>query len=122
MTRKTVTKPAKKVVRVKEAKVEYVAVTGHTVVSLSPIVIASHIAELPVEAQELAAEFVMMLRRHYPISATVIEPKATPTDWTKLDAFGIWADRLDMEDSVVYVRELRKREWSQDRRSRNATD
>ena len=120
MTRKTVTKPAKKAVRVKEAKVEYVAVTGHTVVSLSPIVIASHIAELPVEAQELAAEFVMMLRRRY--TTEVPNHAASSTNLLDEPFVGMWADRPEMEDSVAYVRELRRSQWAPDRRKRHVAD
>ena len=120
MTRKTATKPEKKTRAVKEAKADYVVAPTHTVISLSPIVIASQIAELPAEAQALAAEFVLMLRRRYVDTSLVTEPKSKYTDWTKLAAFGMWKDRPEMEDSVAYVRELRKREWEPNRRGRNA--
>jgi hypothetical protein len=107
MTKKLTTKPVKKTRAVKEAKADYVAVPTHTVINLSPVVIASQIAELPAEAQELAAEFVLMLRRHYADTSLVVEPKTKQTDWAKLAAFGMWKDRPEMEDSVAYVRELR---------------
>ena len=62
----------------------------------------------------MAAEFVMMLRRRYVERKSVTEPKSALTDWTKLEAFGIWADRPEMEDSVAYVRERRghKNTWA----------
>ncbi len=107
MAKKATTKPAKKTRTVKEAKASYDAAPTQAVVHMSPVVIASQIAELPAEAQELAAEFVLMLRRRYVDMRLVEAPKAAPTDWTERDTFGIWADRPEMEDSVAYVRDLR---------------
>ena len=67
-------------------------------VSLSPIVIASQIAELPAEAQELAAEFVLMLRKDRVEPKPVAEPKAAPTDRTKLELLLIWDDSSVIDD------------------------
>jgi hypothetical protein len=119
---KKATKSVKKPHSVKEAKVEYVATPSSGMVNVSPIVIAPQIAALPAEAQALAAEFVAMLQRHFAEPRLVTELKAAPTDWTKLDAFGIWADRPEMEDSVAYVRELRKSQWSRNRKGQHAAD
>jgi hypothetical protein len=63
MAKKIATKPAKKTRTIKEAKVGYEAAPTQTAVRVSPIIIASQIAQLPAEAQALAAEFVLMLRR-----------------------------------------------------------
>ncbi|NJM42471.1 MAG: hypothetical protein HC853_17895 [Anaerolineae bacterium] len=113
MAKKVTTKPVKKTRTLKETKASYEVVAMQVVTRVSPVVIATQIAELPVEAQELAAEFVLMLRRRYVTEA----PKQVTKRLNLEDEpfVGMWADRPEMADSVAYIRELRRRQFSPDR-------
>ncbi len=68
------------------------------------------IRKLPSEAQQEAADFVEFLSQKY-----IRKPEKTDTIKKKsiLDnSFrGIWKDRVDLQDSTKWVRELRKSRW-----------
>lgn len=66
--------------------------------------------QLPPERQQEVADYIAFLASR--------EIKAVPKrrnrkrSILKEPFFGMWKDREDMRDSVEWVRELRRREWS----------
>ena len=73
----------------------------------------SQIEALPPEAQKLVGEFVKLLNKQYQIAKPSRKPRKKELDLG--DFVGMWKDRPEMEDSVAYVRELRRTQWSPDR-------
>lgn len=71
------------------------------------------IEALPPAGQKLVREFVGALSKQY--------HRATPSHLKKNTSlkdsgfFGMWNDRPEMADSVAYVRELRRQQWSPER-------
>lgn len=77
----------------------------------SPDVVRDEYAELPPEAQQTVAAFVKFLGRQ-----SQTRPKRRPkrrVSFREDPAFGMWRDRPEMEDSVEYIRQLRRREFRQ---------
>jgi len=64
---------------------------------------------LPLEAQQQAADFIAFLRSRYKQFTPV--QKAGLTDLGNEAFIGMWRDRVDMEDSSQWVRDVRRREW-----------
>ena len=65
---------------------------------------------LPPEAQRQVADFIAFLQARY--KPTTARRKAKPN--LSDEAFiGMWRDRIDMQDSTEWVRNVRKREWGQ---------
>lgn len=72
--------------------------------------IADELAALPAEARREAIDFIVFLRQRHGRSTQRRPNGKCPL---KHEPFlGIWAERTDMNDSVQWVRETRKREWS----------
>jgi hypothetical protein len=71
--------------------------------------IEHQLAVLPPEALKLVADFVGLVSKQY---AFPVRP-AKPIRLSLRDEpfIGMWADRVDMEDSTAYVRKLRTNEW-----------
>lgn len=81
-----------------------------------PEEIAADFLALPPDAQYAAAQFIAFLRQqHAPTPASNGTPapkkKKPRRSFTDEPIFGMWRDRPEMEDSVAYVRALRKREF-----------
>jgi hypothetical protein len=71
--------------------------------------IERQLAALPPEALKLVAEFVGLVSKQYTFP---IKPAKPSRSSLRDEPFiGMWADRVDMEDSTAYVRQLRKNEW-----------
>ena len=71
--------------------------------------ILEDIENLPLEAQKQVSDFVAFLKARYGISPR----KKTKRGKFKDEPFiGMWKDREDMRDSVEWVRQLRKNQWS----------
>jgi hypothetical protein len=64
---------------------------------------------LPLEAQQQAADFIAFLRSRY--RQFTPDQKANLTDLGNEAFIGMWRDRVDMEDSSQWVRDVRRREW-----------
>jgi hypothetical protein len=71
------------------------------------------IEELPPAARKLVREFVGVLRKQYRLGKPTGRAKSASQKDSKF--FGMWKDRPEMADSVAYVRELRRQQWSPDR-------
>lgn len=68
-------------------------------------------AALPPEAQRQVADFIAFLLSRYGPSRTTENPETSaPTTDT---FFGMWRDRVDLQDSSAWVRGIRKREWGE---------
>jgi hypothetical protein len=64
---------------------------------------------LPPDAQEQVRDFITFLQSRYsqkPSRKSLRRPKLT-----KEKFIGIWRDRKDLQDSSLWVRNTRKREW-----------
>ena len=66
-------------------------------------------AALPLEAQQQVADFIAFLRSRYRQFSP--DPKAGLTDLANEAFIGMWHDRVDMEDSSQWVRDVRQSEW-----------
>jgi hypothetical protein len=64
---------------------------------------------LPLEAQHRAADFITFLRSRYRQYAPA--QNSGPADLEDEAFIGMWHDRIDMEDSSQWVRDVRSREW-----------
>lgn len=64
---------------------------------------------LPADAQRQVAELISFLHAHQVADAPA-EPQRAEAEQPAF--FGIWRGREDLTDSSVWVREIRKREWS----------
>lgn len=81
-----------------------------------PEEVAADFLALPPDARYAAAQFIAFLRQqHAPAPAsngTTAPQKKKPRKPLSEESFvGMWRDRPEMEDSVAYVRALRKREF-----------
>ncbi len=85
-----------------------------------PDAVRDDYAALPSEAQYAAAQFIAFLRRQQapaPASqngtppAKKQKPRKARVPLSEEPAIGMWRDRPEMEDSVAYIRQLRKREF-----------
>jgi hypothetical protein len=71
--------------------------------------ILRELASLPPEGQRQVADFIAFLRGQYARSQS---PEQSVTSDLAQDSFiGMWGDREDLQDSSVWVRNLREREW-----------
>lgn len=65
---------------------------------------------LPPAAQREVVDFITFLRNRYKSEPTKKKAKMLKL---KNEAFvGMWKDRDDMQDSALWVRKIRKQEWS----------
>lgn len=64
---------------------------------------------LPPEGQRQVASFIAFLRERYRRSESSEEPETSSL--AQESFIGMWRDREDMQDSSVWVRNLREREW-----------
>lgn len=71
------------------------------------------IASLPAEAQKQVINFIAFLKTQYP--ATPPTRKSHQEKLTDEPFIGMWKDREDMQDSSLWVKNLRQREWERDR-------
>lgn len=71
--------------------------------------ILNDIKMLPPDKQEEVADFIAFLKNRPGIDK---DQSPAESDVVKSDSFfGMWADREDMKDSSLWVRELRASEW-----------
>ncbi|MBO6793896.1 MAG: DUF2281 domain-containing protein [Balneolaceae bacterium] len=68
--------------------------------------------KLPTEAQKEAAVFVEFLSKKYLQPSDETDPSIKKSI-LKSSFRGIWKDRVDMQDSTKWVRELRKSRFSE---------
>ncbi len=69
------------------------------------------IETLPQVAQQLIFDFVDFLKHRYsPILPDVPTP-IQPIDFDNEPFVGMWSDRLDMQDSTAWVRQIREQHW-----------
>ena len=71
--------------------------------------IAEEIKSLPVEEQREVIDFVAFLKTRYPDWRTIRKDRQAKL--TDEPFIGMWRGREDMRDSVVWVKNLRQREW-----------
>lgn len=72
--------------------------------------IMEQLLSLPPEAQKEAADFIAFLQSRYGRKLKRSTKKKIPLE---NDPFvGMWKDRKEMEDSVEWVRALRRSQWS----------
>jgi len=71
--------------------------------------IAREIESLPPDAQKQVLDFVAFLKARYP--STRPTKTARRTRLSAEPFIGMWKDREEMQDSAVWVRTLRQREW-----------
>ena len=71
--------------------------------------ILQDIQNLPPEAQKQIKDFVAFLKVRYGIAPREKIKRGKLEDEP---FFGMWKDREDMRDSVKWVRELRRNQWS----------
>ncbi len=71
--------------------------------------ILNDIKMLPLDKQEEVADFIAFLKTRIGIQR---DRSSTSSTTVRSESFfGMWADREDMKDSSLWVRELRTREW-----------
>jgi hypothetical protein len=63
---------------------------------------------LPLEAQQQAADFIAFLRSRY--RQFTPDQETNLTDLENEAFIGMWRDRVDMEDSSQWARDVRRRE------------
>lgn len=68
--------------------------------------------KLPSEAQKEAADFVEFLSKKY-LQQSDETDSSTKKSILKSSFRGMWKDRVDMQDSTKWVRELRKSRFSE---------
>ncbi len=82
--------------------------------------VAADFLALPPDAQYAAAQFIAFLRRQSkpaPANDHAPQPPSSPKrrksriPLSQEPIVGMWRDRPEMEDSVEYVRQMRKREF-----------
>jgi hypothetical protein len=71
--------------------------------------ILREILSLPPEGQRQVADFIARLRERYERSRPLEKPENA--DLAQDGFVGIWRDREDMQNSSVWVRQTREREW-----------
>jgi hypothetical protein len=67
------------------------------------------IASLPPEAQKQVKDFVAFLKVRYGVTP---RKKVKRGKWENEPFVGMWKDRDDMRDSEMWVRTLRRNQWS----------
>jgi hypothetical protein len=67
--------------------------------------IQQDINELPEEAQQLVSEFVAFLKQRYQPSQPA---NPQPLNLENEPFVGMWSDRLEMQDSTAWVRQVRQ--------------
>jgi len=77
---------------------------------MDQIQILQKFSTLPPEAQKLVADLIVLLGKQDQRPRHVQKAKAIPITEEKF--IGIWKDREGMQDSQLYVRNSRQREWS----------
>lgn len=77
---------------------------------MSKSTISKKIKELPPKAQKQASDFVDELYRRYVQGEE--SPNQEKEKVSDSSFFGIWKDRDEMKDSVEWVRNVRKTQWS----------
>ncbi len=65
---------------------------------------------LPPEAQRSVADFIAFLRSQYSSKRTYQKPQVT--NLVDEPFVGLWRNRPEMDDSRVWVRNLREHEWA----------
>jgi hypothetical protein len=65
---------------------------------------------LPTEAKREVIDFIAFLQTRY--QRSTLEKRSQSTKLSEDPFVGIWKDREDMNDSVAWVRDVRKREWA----------
>jgi hypothetical protein len=82
--------------------------------------VAADFLALPPDAQYAAAQFIAFLRRRQTPapagqnethSSGTQKPRKAHIPLSQEPFVGMWSDRPEMEDSVAYIRQLRKREF-----------
>jgi len=71
--------------------------------------IAQEIESLPVDAQRQVFDFVAFLKTRYPVGNSI--KKNTQNKLSDEPFIGMWQGREDMQDSIAWVKNLRRREW-----------
>ncbi|MGB7922268.1 MAG: hypothetical protein WCF57_03385 [Pyrinomonadaceae bacterium] len=71
--------------------------------------ILRELASLPPEGQRQVADFIALLRERYAHSQST--GQSPTTDLAQEGFIGMWRDREDMQDSSIWVRDLRERDW-----------
>lgn len=66
---------------------------------------------LPEEARRQVADFAAFLRQRYKVAPPM--SRSRPADLAHEPFIGMWRNRQDLEDSVTWVRDTRKAEWSE---------
>jgi hypothetical protein len=69
------------------------------------------VRSLPVEAQREVADFIAFLKQQYRCRGPRRESARKPLGSEPF--VGMWRDREDMTDSTAWVREVRRREWTE---------
>ncbi len=77
--------------------------------------IIKKITSLSPKAQEEVYNFIEFVVYKYTIQPAKKDIKKTPL--MEEPFFGIWSDRQEMKDSVEYVKNLRKKQWSKTRKN-----
>jgi hypothetical protein len=65
---------------------------------------------LPAEAKREVIDFIAFLQMRY--QRPKLEKRPQTLKLSEDPFVGIWKDREDMNDSVAWVRDVRKREWA----------
>lgn len=73
--------------------------------------IVNDISNLPPEAQQQVVDFIAFLKTRYIRFRG--EKQSKRSDLVNEPFIGIWKDREDMKDSVRWLRNIRKTEWSE---------
>jgi len=71
--------------------------------------IAQEIESLPVDAQRQVFDFVAFLKTRYPVGNSI--KKNIQNKLSDEPFIGMWQGREDMQDSIAWVKNLRRREW-----------
>lgn len=77
---------------------------------MQPKEIWQQLATLPPEAQQQVIDFIAFLHARY--APTSVRQAARRTKLADEPFIGMWRDREDLQDSSVWVRSLREREWT----------
>jgi len=77
---------------------------------MDPTQILQEFSALPPDAQKVVANLITFLGKQNQRPRQVKKAKVLPITEEKF--IGIWKDREEMQDSQLYVRNFRQREWS----------
>lgn len=70
--------------------------------------IINDFSSLPPNAQQQVADFIVFLKQRYQVDQRISKQK---TALANEPFIGLWRDRIDLEDSSKWVRDLRVSEW-----------